>query len=248
MPDVRQLLPVPAEIDPAAGHAGAHRPRPADRPWFLVNMVASVDGATAVDGTSGALGGPADKVVFSAIRAVADVIVVAAGTVRAESYGPPRPSAARRAEREARGQSPAPRLAVVTRSLDLDPGAALFADGAEAPLVYTVTGAPADRRGALAGCAEIHDLGGDAVDLGAMASDLHRRGAAIVVIEGGPGLNGQFVAAGLVDEVNVTVAPLLVGGDSARLAYGPSRAAPTDLDVAHLWEAEGLLFVRYLRR
>ena len=85
-------------------------------------MVASVDGATAIDGVSGGLGGPADKQVFSAIRGVADVILAGAGTVRAERYGPPRTPPSIQAARRARGQAAKPRLAVVSRSLDLDPG------------------------------------------------------------------------------------------------------------------------------
>lgn len=244
---VRQLLPEPAEIDPAAAHAAAHRPAPAGRPWVLVNMVASIDGATAVDGVSRGLGGPADKVVFSAIRAVADVILVAAGTARAESYGPPRTPADRQAERVARGQAAHPRFALVTRSLQLDPASAMFTDAPEPPLVYTVAGAPPERLAALAERAEVVTLGRDGVDLAAVLADLHTRGARLVLAEGGPGLNGHLVAAGLVDELDVTLSPLLAGGDSARLAHGPA-AVPTPMDLAHLWEADGMLFGRYVRR
>lgn len=245
MPAVRQLLPEPAEIEPAAAHAAAHRPARAGRPWVLVNMVASVDGATALEGTSGGLGGPADKVVFSAIRAVADVILVAARTARAESYGPPRTPPERRAERIARGQSPFPRLAVITASLDLDVDGPRFADAAEPPLVFTVADAPQDRRDSIVGRAEVVDMGDGLVDLPGVLGDLHKRGARTVLVEGGPGLNGQLVAAGLVDELNVSVSPLLVGGDSSRLAHG-AAARPRTLSLSHLWTADDLLFARYL--
>ena len=245
---VRQLLPEPAEIDPAAAHVAASRPAPVGRPWVLVNMVASVDGATAVDGVSGGLGGPADKVVFSAIRSVADVILVAAGTVRAEGYGPPRTSAPRREERVARGQAPSPRLAVVTRSLDLDPSAAMFADAGERPIVFTVVDAPAAPRAALEQVAEVVTMGDHDVDLGAVLADLGGRSAHVVLVEGGPGFNGQLVAAGLVDELDVSLAPLLVGGTSARLAHGALSAPPRAMDLAHLWEADGVIFARYVRR
>lgn len=244
---MRQLLPDPADVDPATAHAAAVRTPPSGRPWLLVNMVASVDGATAVDGRSGALGGPADKAVFSAIRAVADVILVAAGTARAESYGPPRTPEARQHERRSRGQRPFPRLALVTRSLDLDPTAPLFADAVEAPLIYTTADAPSDRRRALDPVAEVVALGADGVDLSAVTADLADRGHSVVLAEGGPGLNGQLVAAGLVDEVNVSIAPVLVGGDSARLAHGPNELDPAALTLAHLWVADGVLFARYLR-
>ncbi len=244
---VRQLLPSPAdEVDPGRAHAEARRPAPADRPWLLVNMVASIDGATAVDGVSGGLGGPADKAVFSAIRAVADVILVAAGTARAEDYGPPRTSEARRAERVARGQTPYPRLALVTRSLDLDPASPMFTEAPEPPLVLTVADVAADRLAALDGLAEVVTVGERSVEPAAALAALHERGHRVVLAEGGPGLNGQLVAAGLVDELNVSVAPLLVGGDSARLAHGPA-GTPEPLTLAHLWEADGLLFARYVR-
>src|SRR5688572_14206623 len=109
----------------------------------MVNMISSADGATAVEGLSGGLGGPADQKVFGAVRAVADVIVAGAGTVRAERYGPPRPSGARRTAREGRGQAPAPRLAVVSRSLDLDLDSPAFTESRA--VVVTCAAAPAAR-------------------------------------------------------------------------------------------------------
>lgn len=243
---VQQLLPDLRTVDPAAAHAGADRPAPAGRPWVLLNMVASADGATAVDGTSGGLGGPADKVVFSALRAVADVILVAAGTARAESYGPPQTPPDRQAERVERGQAPRPRIALVTRSLDLDPSSTLFTEATEPPLVFTTASAPTARRAELEAVAEVVVAGEDDVDLHRVLADLRRRGARVVLAEGGPGLNGQLVADDLVDELDVTTAPLLVGGSSPRLAHGPVGAAAR-LTLAHLWHADGVLFARYVR-
>lgn len=243
---MRALLPQPGPVHPASAHAAASRPAPAHRPWVLVNMVASADGATAVEGVSGGLGGPADKVVFSALRAVADVILVAAGTARAEAYGPPRTPEDRRAERTARGQRPYPRLALVTGSLDLDPRSPMFTEAPEPPLVYTVAQAPAARRSALAPQAELVDAGTDRVDLAAVLADLGRRGVATVLCEGGPGLIGQLAAADLIDELDLTTSPLLVGGDSRRVAVGPPTP-PRGLVLAHLWEDDGTLFARYVR-
>ncbi len=244
---MRQILPEPAEVDPATRHSTAERPAPADRPWVLVNMVTSADGATAVDGVSGALGGEADRVVFSAIRAVADVIVAAAGTVRADGYGPPRTPAPRRAEREARGQTPFPRLAVVSRSLDLDPDLPLFTEAPERTVVFTTAGADAHRIAALSPVADVVFAGeGSSVEPAAMVSHLHRLGARTVLVEGGPGLNGAFLDADLVDELNVTIAPALVGGSSPRLASGASEHV-RPLRLAHLWEAGGVLLARYVR-
>ena len=237
---------MPGPVDPVAAHATAHRPLPHGRPWVLVNMVASLDGATTVDGVSGGLGGPADKEVFGAIRAIADVILVAAGTVRAEGYGPPRLAVPRRDEREARGQSPFPRMAIVSGALDLDPTSPLFTEAAEPPLVYTSTGAPADARARLDPVAEVVALEGSRLDVAAVVADLHARRARVVVAEGGPSLNGQLVAAGLVDELDLTTAPLLAGGSSARLAHGPDRA-PQSMRLAHLWTADGYVFSRHVR-
>ena len=142
---MRQLLPEPAEVDPVAAHAAAVRPAPEGRPWVALNMVASVDGATALDGVSGGLGGPGDKAVFRALRGVADVILVAAGTVRAEGYGPPRTPPELQEARRARDQAPFPRIAIVSGSLGLDPTSRVFAEAPEPPLVFTGSEAPADR-------------------------------------------------------------------------------------------------------
>lgn len=244
---VRQLLPEPREVDPAAAHAAAQRPAPGDRPWVLLNMVASVDGATALDGVSGGLGGPADKAVFAAIRAVVDVIVVAAGTARAERYGPPRTSPANQAARLARGQQAYPRLALVTGSLDLDPASSMFTEAPEPPLVFTTDDAPAERRARLEPVAEVVSLGAGRVRPEDLLAHLADRGVGVVGLEGGPSLNGQFLEAGAVDEVNLSLAPMVVAGSSARVAHAEHEAARS-LRLAHVWEAEDLLFCRYVRR
>lgn len=228
-------------------HAAAARPAPAGRPWVLLNMVASTDGATALAGRSGGLGGPADHATFRAVRAVADVIVAGASTVRAESYGPPRTSAELQAMRIARGQAPFPRLAVVTRSLDLDPTSEMFTAAPEPPLVLTGRGAPAERHAALGHVAEVHEVGDDGVDLAAALALLGDLGARTVLCEGGPALNGQLLAADLVDELNLTIAPVLAAGRSARAAHGAIEVA-RPLALAHLWEHEGELLARYVRR
>jgi riboflavin-specific deaminase-like protein len=228
-------------------YAEVDRPAPAGRPWVLVNMVATTDGGTAVDGRSGPLGGAPDRRVFPTIRAVADVVLAAAGTVRAESYGPPRTPEDLRAQRVARGQAEVPRLAIVTSSLDLDPTWELFTAAASPPFVVTTTDAPADRRAALEPVAELITAGEGRVDLPRALAQLADTGARVVVAEGGPSLNGQLLAAGLVDELCLTLAPLAIGGVSARIAHGP-ELAPVELALAHVLEEDGVLFLRYLRR
>ncbi|MEO6989557.1 MAG: dihydrofolate reductase family protein [Aquihabitans sp.] len=243
---VRQLLPEPADIDPFEAHGSALRPHSPGRPWLLINMVTTLDGATAVGGVSGTLGGDADRTVFSAIRAVGDVILAGAATVRAEGYGPPRTPTARQAERTARGQELFPRIAVVTRSLDLDPTTPLFTDAVQRPLVYTVEGADETRWAALAEVAEVVAVGSDDVDMAAMAEHLYGTGARTVVVEGGPVINGHLLEAGLVDELNVTVAPVLAGGSSHRLTHGADPGAH-EMTLAHLWTADDVLLARYVR-
>jgi len=238
---VRQLLPVEIDdVDPVAAYAADARPAPPGRPWVVVNMISSVDGATAVGGVSGPLGGPPDKRVFAAVRGVADAIVVGAGTVRAERYGP---------ARVADGRRP-PRIAVVTASGDLDPGLRLFADAAPEdppPLVVTCEACPPARRAGLAVVAEVVVAGEARVDLGLALAALAARGVAVAVAEGGPSINGQLVAADLVDEWCLSLAPWLVGGGSPRAAVGEPGPEPRPLRLDRLLVEDDLCFARYLR-
>jgi riboflavin-specific deaminase-like protein len=240
---VRQLLPEALEdVDPLVAFGADARPAPPGRPWVLVNMIASVDGATTIGAVSGPLGGPADKIVFAAIRSVADAILVGAGTVRAERYGPPKP----------RPDGRRPRIVVVTTSGALDPGLRLFAEappGEPPPIVLTCEACPADRRAVLADVAEVVVAGDAVVDLPAALAELAGRGVGVVLCEGGPTLNGQLVAADLVDEWCASIAPVLVAGASSRPAAGglaPDGAVALRLD--RLLVEDDLLFARYVRR
>lgn len=240
LPPVRQLVPeYRDDVDVAALVAAEARPRPVGRPWVLVNMVASVDGAVTIDDRSGGLGGAGDHRLFHALRGAADTILVGAGTARAEDYGPARTGA---------------RIAVVTGRADLDPGARLFRpslpSGQPAPPVWVLVpaSAPADRVARLAEVAEVVTVGVDRVDvLGAVAA-LGERGASVVLCEGGPTLNGQLLAAGVVDEWRQTYAPKLVAGSSPRGAVSEAPLpAPVGLSLASLLEEDGELYARYLR-
>lgn len=244
---MRQLLPTDAEVDPVEAYLAAHRPRPSGRPWLTVGMVASLDGATAVDDTSGALGGDADRDVFRAVRAVADVVLVAAGTVRAEGYGPVRRSAEVMQARARAGRRAEPaRLAIVTSSLDLDVDAPFFTDGPP-PIVFTVADADPERRARLAGVAELRNAGEGRVDLDE-ALRLLADDADVVVCEGGPSLNGALVDADLVDEWCLTIAPVVAGGDSRRLVHGASAATvPRPATLESLLVADHTLCGRWVR-
>lgn len=245
---MRRLWPDPGPIDDlAALVAQAVRPAPAGRPWVLVDMIASLDGAIAIGGRSGSLGGPADRAMFSALRAVGDVVLAGAGTVRAEGYGPPRPTAATRAVRRARGQTEAPRLAIATRRLDLDLTTPLFTEAEAPPFLLVCEATPADRRAAAAEVAELVVAGEDTVDLHAALGELHARGVRTVTCEGGAHLNGDLLIADLIDEWALTMSPLLVGGEADRAAVGPLPPAPREMHLDWLLEGDGLLLTRWLR-
>jgi riboflavin biosynthesis pyrimidine reductase len=246
-----RIWPVPAaDVDPLTAVEDDVRTPPTTRPWLMINMIASADGAAAdPSGRSGGLGGPADKAMFAAVRAVADVVLAGATTVVAEDYGPARLSPAARARRRDRGQADVPRIAVLSASLRLDPGSRLFRESPpEArPIVLTTVSADPARRAALASVADVHDVGDDRVDLARAVDLLHTRCAArIVLCEGGPATHAQLIAADLVDELCLTVAPSLVGGDARRIAQG-GEAVLRPVELTRVMTADGFLFQRYAR-
>jgi riboflavin biosynthesis pyrimidine reductase len=245
---MRRLWPDPADIDDVAAMvAGAARPTPAGRPWLLVNMISSLDGAITIDGRSGGLARPADKAMFSALRAVSDVVLAGAGTVRAERYGPARLSTELRAARRERGQPEVPRLAIASRSLELDVRSPLFTESEARPLVLTCQAAPRDRQQALSEVADLVVAGDVSVDLAAVMRALHEQGVGTITCEGGPHLNGDLVLADLVDEWALTITPLLVAGDAGRATRGLYPPAPLEMHLDWLGEGDGLLLTRWLR-
>lgn len=245
---MRQLVPDQLEVgDLLRFEAALDRSPPSGRPWVLTNMIASADGAIAVDGVSGPLGGPTDRQLFRALRALADVILVGAGTVRHERYRPPAVGDDVVALRRQRGQADRPRLAVVTTSGELDPTLPLFDDPGNRPLLVTPADAPDDARSALADVTELLPAGRGEVDLAAALATLHDSGARTVLAEGGPRLNGHLLAADLVDEWRLTVSPVLVGGGAGRASAGPSADA-TRFRLERVLAGDDLVFLRYLRR
>jgi riboflavin biosynthesis pyrimidine reductase len=223
----------------------SHYPRH-EKPTLRVNFVSSVDGAVTVDGVSAGLSGPADKVIFGILRMVCDGLVVAAGTVRTEKYDALRLGQLGREWRLSQGLSEFPLMVIVSRSLDLDPAQEVFSDAPVRPVVLTCAAAPADRRAALDPVADLVVAGDDEVDLAAGIAELHGRGAGQLLCEGGPRLLGALTAADLVDELCLTVSPLLVGGDAGRISTGPP-GPPREMSLRHILRAEDMLFLRYVR-
>ena len=217
-----------------------------DRPVLRANFVASIDGAVTVNGVSAGLSGPGDKLIFDTLRMVCDALVVGAGTIRTEKYDALRLDADRRAWRRAHGLPEHPLMVIVSRSLDLDPDQEIFSDAPIRPLVVTHANAPAGRRAVIGRVAEVVTYGDGEVDLAAAAGELRARGAAHLLSEGGPQLLGALAAADLVDEMCLTVSPLLAGGGAGRIAAGyPS--APRPMSLRHVLAEDDMLFLRYAR-
>jgi len=215
--------------------------------WLRMNFVSSADGAATREGLSGGLGDEADHRVFDLLRRPADVVLVAAGTARAEGYEAMRLGAADVAWREERGLPPHPVFALVTRSADLDPGSPVFSDAPVRPIVYTVASAPADRRAALEQVAHLVLVGDEETDLAALRADLVARGLTRIHSEGGPALFGSALGAGIVDELSITLAPTLEGGTARRIAAA-AEASPTPLELVGVLRAGDELLLRYATR
>lgn len=236
----RPLLPADAPARPALEDWYDAPPAPLLRAGFVL----STDGGIAWDGSSLPLSGPADQAVFQALRATSDAVVVGAGTVRREDYGPVRLRPEGRGWREEHGRAGLPPLVVVSRRLDLDPGARCFSADGPRTLLVTCSSAPADARSRLAEVADVVVAGDDEVDLGAALDQLRERGLARLLCEGGPALLTDLLVAGLVDELCVTTTPLLLG-DAPRLTG--ALPGPVRLGLVHLLDAgEGVLFARYV--
>lgn len=211
---------------------------------LALGMVVGLDGGVTIDGRAGDVGGDADKAAFRALRDAADVIMVGAGTARAEGYGPVvrRPDAT--ARRSARSQAPVARLVVVTRSLTLSADDRMFGDVDNPPLIVTSRSAPEEQARQLrAAGATVWQLGEDEVDLVAMRDGLVSEGMTRILCEGGPSLNTTLLQAGLVDELFVTVAPVITG--SPRHLIGPGLAQPVPMRLLGAIHAGSELLLRY---
>jgi riboflavin biosynthesis pyrimidine reductase len=233
---VRLLLPDPrplpeAELldlyDPGPGHA------------LRAGFVLSTDGGVAHDGTSRTLQSPADSAAFHALRAVADAVLVGAGTARSEDYGPVRPRPDGRDWRESHGLPAQPPLVLVSRSLDLDPGARCFTGPT---VVVTCHSAPDPGR-----FPDVVFAGDEEVELADAVRQLADRGLTRLLCEGGPHLLTALLRQGLVDELCLTHTPLLVG--TAPTLLTQATDPPVGLDLQHLVDGgDGVLLARYAVR
>jgi 5-amino-6-(5-phosphoribosylamino)uracil reductase len=218
------------------------------RPFVQVNFVASADGAATVSGRSRGLSSPADKKVFALGRDLADVVLVGAGTALAEGYRGVKRTELRAERRSRLDLSDIPPIAVVTGRGSIDPASPLVTDTAVPLIVLTSEAAPADRRAALADAgADVVVAGDERVDPAVALDALAERGLPRVCCEGGPTLFADLIAAGLVDQLCLTVAPLVVGAGAVRIADGRPAAGPIGLTLESVLTDEGFLMLRYRR-
>lgn len=227
--------------------AGLYAYPDGDRTFVRANMVTTVDGAAyGADRRTGSINTAADFRVFVLLRALSDVVLAGAGTVRAERYDLPRVRRALAGARSAAGaQGGAPGLALVTRRCHLPRDQGLF-DGERGPLVVTCEAAGRDalaRARSLAGSDAVLVAGETEVDLSAALDWLRSLGLTRVLCEGGPQLLTALMAAALVDELCLTWSPMLVGGDAARMVGGVTLDVPLRLE--HLLQGDGSLLGRW---
>lgn len=217
-----------------------------DRPWVQVNFVSSADGAVTVEGKSAGLSHPADKQVFALGRDLADVILVGAGTAIGEGYAGVKPKVRRDERRRRLGLSDVPPIAVVSNTCSMPPDAAVFEDTLVPPIVFTCGAAHHERRDALADAgAEVVVAGDDNVHLPSVMHELDQRGLRRVNCEGGPRLFASMLAADLVDQLCLTIAPLLAGAGADRIVAGAVTDSPRKLELASALHVDSFLMLRY---
>ena len=216
----------------------------ADRPYMVLNMISSLDGKAVLEGRTGGLGNEVDRALFHGLRTQVDAVLVGAGTVRTERYGPMVRGPALRERREAEGLAPRPLACVVSGRLDLPPDLPLLQDPDSRVIVMTSSG------GRLGPCpAEVEYIRGSGAQLTlgpAMARLRAEYGVRSLLCEGGPTLNAGLLREGLVNELFLSVSPKLIGGREAlTIVAGEPLPDPLELELIWLLEADGHLFGRY---
>lgn len=250
MRELRSADEIDDLLDP---YRAVDRRRADGRPWVMANMVAGLDGSAATGGRVGPLSEGADSELFLRLRSLADVVLVGAETVRRERYGPVVLGPDDVARRLADGRTAAVPIAVVSAALDLDPSIGMFArsEPAASPMVVTGVGGDPDARAAVSTFAEVVAVAssGDrpgGVDHRAALAALAERGHRVVLCEGGPRLLGQLVAADLLDELCLSIAPVM-GGDDLQVAVSPAGADLRSFDLVGSAVDRSTLLLRYER-
>lgn len=236
-----------AEVaDPLAPYLAVDRSRPRHECWVTGHMVAGLDGTAAVDGRVGPLSTRPDQDLYRGMREIADVVMVGAETVRRERFGPVRLSADAQSRRRDLGKPALPPVAVVSRSLNLDWTARIFTAVPEGARTHVLTCAAADpERLAEAERAAVVVVAGEervepVTALRALADLGHR----VVLCEGGPTWLGEVVAAGRLDELCLSISPLM-GGDPLPVSVTPPGSGMAGFELKWAMAEESTVFLRY---
>jgi riboflavin-specific deaminase-like protein len=220
-----------------------------DRPYLILNMVSTLDGRASVGGRSGPIGNRADRELFHALRAGVDAVMAGAGTVRVERYGRIIADERVRRERVEHGLSAEPLACIVSGRLSLPPDTPLL--GEPQARVVIVTSSSAGLPETAAQVQYVRAARDGELDLPLAMRELRERfDVRTLLCEGGPHLNTQLLLAGVVDELFLSLAPKLAGGEDAtgealRILAGAALAAPTELELLGVLENESHLFLRY---
>jgi 5-amino-6-(5-phosphoribosylamino)uracil reductase len=240
---LERLYPRPGQVESteAVAHLDLGSRAPEGRPYVVLNMVTTLDGKAAVDGTTRALGGDVDRELFHHLRTQADAIMAGAGTVRDERYGRAVKSDELRAKREDEGLAPEPPTVVVSASMNLPADLPLL-QAQDAPVIVA-TAAEHELEGVAADVSYLR-IG---TDLPVMMARLRaEHGIRSILCEGGPTLNFHLLSAGLVDELFLTLDPMIVGGaDALTLAAGRQLSEPVRTELLTLLKGEDALFFRW---
>lgn len=241
---MRRLLPDPGPTT-VSEQLEAYRPweeAREERPLVGMNFVTTLDGRATIEGRSGPIGSDADTAMLAGLRTRFDAVMIGAGTMRVERYGRPARRPETRAQREAVGLAPEPLMVLISGRLDLPWDAPLFESGAEV-LIFTASETEPPET---ASAVELVRHPG-AVDLTEALRHLRReRGIRSLLSEGGPHLHEQMQADGLVDDLFLTIAPKLSGGEGPTILEGRLPKV-VGFELAWLLEREGELFARYRR-
>ena len=217
-----------------------HELAPPDRPYLGINMVSSLDGKATLDWRTKGLSTEIDRRLFHHLRTQADAVMVGAGTAREERYGRITKNEELSAKRVAEGRVAEAVAVVVSGRLDLPRDLPLLNEPEQAVLIATGSEAELPGLGAHVEYVRVGD------DLPRLMAELHERGVRSVLCEGGPTLNSFLLAAGLVDELFLTLNPKLLGGAAAlTIVAGRELVEPVELDLVSVAEAEGELYTRW---
>lgn len=221
-------------------------PWPSEGPWTRVTMLRALDGGVAgPDGRSRSISSDIDREVLGEVRRLSDAVVVGATTVRQEPYGPLKADPGAAEERKRLGLSEAPVMVIVSGSLDLPWSEDMFGDSFHTPIVATTEAAPEEAMNEARKHAELLVLPGEELRAADLVAALHERGLRRLICEGGPGLLAAFAADDVIDEVDLTVAPMMpttvIGSEPGDLGTVPG------FSLAGLMLHDSFLFARYLR-